>query len=175
MKLRKQRVWAFYKASLDNKLKYFCIIIVLLILINWIGHWTAGNEGAWVLHSGDLGRIVLLSFFGMLPATLANMLVEATSTKGVLQINLITFVSTAALVLGMFAVLEPSGGITLRTIVIFLGIYAVLSVYSYFNAAVVIIRDNEVADEINKRLGEIHSNETHGNETHTDENETHTD
>jgi len=105
-------------------------------------------NGDEVLISRQYVPALLLSFFGILPATLANVLVDATSTKGVLQINLITFAATAALVLGMFAILEPSGGITLRTIVIFLGIYAVISVYSYFNAAVVIIRDHEIADEI---------------------------
>ena len=164
MKLRKQRAWAFYRASLDSKLKYFCIIVVLLILIN------RGAELECALHGGELSRIFLMAFFGILPATLINMLVEATSTKGVLQMHLIIFASTAALILGTFALLEPSRSITLRTIVIFLVIYAAITIYSYFNAAVVIIEENKVADEINKRLGEFHKNETHSkeNETHTD-------
>jgi len=165
MKLRRRREWAFYRASLDSKLKYFCIITVLLILINRGNAWIAGNELEWALSGGDLLRVLLMSFFGVLPSSVIHMLIEADSTKGVLQIHIINFISTTALVLGAFVFTEPGGGITLRTIVIYLAIYASISVYSYFNAAVVIIEENKMADEINKRLGEFHKDE---NEAHTD-------
>jgi hypothetical protein len=90
--------------------------------------------------------------------------VEAVSTKGILFAKTLSFFLTAAPILGISALTQTTGsGITLRTIITFLLLYAAINVYSYFNATTLHLEEKKLADQINQHLDEFHKDE---NATH---------
>ena len=166
MKLREKHKGAILKAALDTMFKYFCVVVVVLIVVNWGSAWFA--DGGWALYSQGLVSILLIALCGILPTLLVEVLVETTSAKGVRTKNAIRFITTAALVLGVYGMIQSAqasaqGGISLRVIGIFLLVYGGVNIYSYFNATTIEIEENNLAEKINQRLNEFHhtQNETH--------------
>jgi len=161
MKLRKEHRLAIFKALLDPMFKYFCVVVTTLIVVNW-SH--GGFFTLWALRSQDLMRILLISFVGVLPNFMAEVFIETNSAKGVRRKNIVRFCITAILVLGIYALLETTQrGISIGTIATFLFVYGGINVYSYFNATNIEIKEQKLAEQINKRLNEIHKAE---NESH---------
>jgi len=162
MKLRKEYRWAMFKALLDPTLKYFCVAVTALIIVNWSNAWFSDDN--WTLYSQDLVRIFLIVFFGIFPTMMVEVFIETNSARGARTKNIVRFFITAIFVLGTYALIEPTGsGVTLGTIITFLLIYAAISVYSYFNATIIELKEKKLAEDINKRLNEIHKGE---NESH---------
>ncbi|MCL2170326.1 MAG: hypothetical protein FWB74_09935 [Defluviitaleaceae bacterium] len=162
MKLRKEHKMAIFKALLDTVFKYFCVVVTVLITVSWGRTWL--NDGTWVLHSQDLMRILLVSFFGVFPNVMVEVFIETDSAKGARQKNIVRFGITALLVLGIDALIEQTyTGAPLGTVTTFLLVYIGISVYSYFNAINIELKEKKLAEDINERLNEIHKDE---NESH---------
>ena len=162
MKLRKTNKLAIFKNSYDFLFKYFCVVVVVILTISFINAQFEGAE--WTINGADLARIFLISFFGVAPSMIATIFIETSSPKGVRIKNAIRFLATAFLVIGTYAVIgSSSGGVTFSTIATFLIAYAAVSIYSFFNAMTIEIKEKDIAEQINNRLNEIHNakNESH--------------
>ena len=162
MKLRREYKWVVFKALLDPILKYFCAVVLVLILVHGSNDWLAGND--WALYSQDLVGILLIAFFGVFPFLVSATFIEMDTIKGVLAVGIIRLVITVVLVLGTHALTwSTDSGITLGTIIRFFLIYVAFFVYSYFNAISINIEEKKLAEQINQQLDEFHKDE---NETH---------
>lgn len=161
MILRKKNRLTIFKALVDPMVKYYCIVVTLILLISRIWAWVGGNE--WVLYSQDLTRLFLLALCSIAPSLL-NVFVEAKGAKGMLGIKATGFVLTLALVAVVHMWFTPSGaGTGTSFIVTFLLVYAITFIYSSVYAVVINSNDKKVAEHINKKLAEIHraENESH--------------
>lgn len=164
MKLRKINKMLILKNSYDFMFKYFCIVVVALLIASFANAWFAGNT--WAIYEADLARILLISLFAILPSLACTIFIETISAKGVLVKNIIQFCLTALLTLSAYAIIEPSGsGLTFDTLITFLIVYAVIFIYSTLNAVTIEIKEKELADQINEKLNEIHNAQ---NESHID-------
>lgn len=161
MKIRCERKWDIFKALFDPFFKYFCLVVTLLIVINWGSTWSA--DEVWTLDSEGLELFLLMALLGILPSFLANVFIETDSAKGVRLKKGLIFVITSLLVLGVHQLYASSDAISLGVILIFLAIYGGIYVYASFNATTIELKEKETAMAINERLNEIHRDE---NETH---------
>ncbi|MCL2404414.1 MAG: hypothetical protein FWC92_02575 [Defluviitaleaceae bacterium] len=163
MRFRKEHKWHIFKTILDQIFKYFCMVTTVIVLVNGGMAWLSGAQ--WVLYSRDLMRIFLAAFFAVLPVLL-YVFFDDVMHKGFPILRVIHFTLTAALVMGVLLLIEPTGrDFTLGTGVFAFLIYIAVYGYGY-------LRDRRVAAKLNKQLKELY---LAANETCDGENATHRD
>jgi len=164
MRLRKKHKLAIFKALLGPMFKNFCVIVVVVMIISWARAWFLDALSLyedWALHFSDLSRIFLIAFFSLLPSILLEVFVEASTARGQRAKKIIRFLAITVLVLGFFAIEDGRGDFSfgIGTVASFLLVYAAISIYFYFNAITIDIREKKLAEQINQQLDEIHSSE----------------
>jgi len=150
---RKHNKWAAFKLVVDVMFKYFCIIVTMLLIITGIMAWLEGSD--WLLHSQDLLRYLLLAFAAVLPILLEAFF-EVKTLLVLRAVHIALIVISVTTVLLLFG--EPDQGITIRTGIIFLVIFASVYGYSY-------LQNRELAKKVNRQLDALHREE---NATHRD-------
>lgn len=160
MTLRRKNKLAVLKALVDPMVKYYCIVVTLILFITRISALVAGDE--WVLYGQDITRLFLLALCGIAPSFF-NIFVETNSAKFVIALRALGFALTVVLVVVMHVLLSGTG-VSTNFIITFLLVYAIMFVYSSVYIVVININDKKVAEHINKQLAEIHDAES---ETHT--------
>lgn len=162
MTLRKEYRWVIFKGLLDAMFKYFCVVVMVLILIDWGYMWFAGNE--WTLNSQALVRILVISFFGVVPSFIIEIFVAAQDAKAKRNKNIMRFGLTSLFVLGAYVLTATAqNGVTINTLINFLLVYGGIMLYSSFNATYIPLKERKLAEQINERLNEFHNSE---NETY---------